>query len=488
MPCDCKRLTIRYACRHKEQEFYRCWRYNITQNYFCVGQILTSCDPERSSEFVHRVCHDCMDYFAQEFGNKAAFPVSQKFLEYKFNKGINNQAVDPRTISYDEYITSQASLQKLAENARVGETTRAREAEYTGEAGVDRRRRPSQESSTVPALKSLNNSLTEIQQPPPVVHRNRHHDSSLRRRRPQDVCIEDATSKKRSIGRSIRRKPVPARIESSHPASSEYLPAVPEMMVGCPSEERDSNTPIYPSNMVNDEFNYPPGARGRPLSGPLVQPKPIRPRTKSKGIAQKESNCSLVQRITEQAETVEIDGYTSSRQGSVPFIPILYHPPKVPTWRKDTPNPACGSVPEERRTKRVSFVERCHFIEEPKILTAPATFVRGAKPSVDSLMVETGSSVVTVSIPPRRAAGIHLPDSAVFFKERGIPTIAYIEEDSQDGDHDDNSTLVSVSTPSPSFSCAVQSCFCNPDDPRDEGCPSCLERQRLEDKWQMQWI
>ncbi|KAI1803778.1 hypothetical protein F4811DRAFT_318283 [Daldinia bambusicola] len=475
MPCDCKRLTIRYACRHKEQEFYRCWKYNITQNYFCVGQMLSSCTPEHSSEFVHKVCHDCLDYFAQEFGHKAAVVVSAKFLEYKFNKGLNNQAIDPRTVSFNDYITSQASLQKLAENARLAETTRARAAEYAREANAGRRRRSSLVQSAVPAL---DETFIEIQEPPPVVHRSRRHDSPQRRHRSQDIDAEDVSSRRKSVQKAVRRKAVPTRSEFSRPTQSEHRPAVPEMMAGCPVVE------VY----TDVELDYPPTARGRPPSGPPVQPKPIRPRTKSKVIEQKESSCSLVQRITELAEKLDIEGYTRPKRESVPLVPILYRAPKVPTWRKDTPDPAYRSDPEGRRQKRVSFVVPPPVVQEPMIRTSPATFVRG-KPSVDSLMVETGSvGASVVSIPPRRTTGVRMPDSAQFYHEHGIPSLAYIEEDSQDGDHEDRSTLVSISTPSPSFSCAVQSCFCDPDDPSDKGCLSCLERRRLESKWQMQWI
>ncbi|KAI1472345.1 uncharacterized protein F4812DRAFT_408560 [Daldinia caldariorum] len=434
--------------------------------------MLSSCTPERSSEFVHRVCHDCIDYFAQEFGHKAAVVVSAKFLEYKFNKGLNNQPIDPRTIPLDDYITSQASLQKEAENARLAETTRARAAEYAREANVGRRRRSSLVQNTVP---DLDDTFIEIQEPPPVVHRSRHHDSPQRRHRSQDVDLDNVSSRRKPAQKAIRRKAVHVRSEFSHPAPSEHRPAVPEMMAGCPVVE------LY----TDLEFDYPQTVRGRPLSGPPVQPKPIRPRTKSKEIEQKESTCSLVQRITELAEDLEIEGYTRPKRESVP---ILYRAPKVPTWRKDTPNPAYRSDTEERRPKRVSFVLPPPVVHEPQICTAPATFVRG-KPSVDSLMVETGSvGASVISIPPRKATGVRMPGSAQYYHERGVPSLAYMEEDSQDGDHEDRSQLVSISTPSPSFSCAVQSCFCDPDDPSDKGCPSCLERRRLESKWQMKWI
>ncbi|KAI1648813.1 uncharacterized protein F4817DRAFT_55466 [Daldinia loculata] len=495
MPCDCKRLTLRYACRHKEQEFYRCWRYNLIRNYFCLGSMLSSCDPVRSSQSVQRVCHDCLDFFAEEFGKKAAIPVSQKFLEYKFNNGLYNQTIDPRTVHRDAYTISKAAFQKLAEGAteakNVTEARHAREAENTAEAEITRRRRSLRVPSTMEVPRAPNNSPVGLRPPPPLVHRNRHHDQHHKRPKAQPTHTDAVSSRRNSGQNSVNRKYFPVPNEYSYVISAETGPFVSEIGAGCPVREYGSNTPIDLSDLVSDDFDYPLSARGRPPSGPPVQPKPIRPKTRSYDLPLKRSDCSLVQRITEQAEEFDVRSHPDHENetvSSLPTFPKLQRAPKVPTWRKDTPAPAAGIGGKEKIVKSVSFAEALNTEHAPRIRTAPATFIR-TKPSVDSLMVETGTSLDVVSIPPKRTSGVRALDSAIFYHERGIPSTAYMEEKSQDGDNDDQSTmLVSISTPSPAFSCAVQSCFCNPEDSDDKVCLSCLERRQLERKWQMQWI
>ncbi|KAI0112914.1 hypothetical protein F4814DRAFT_326949 [Daldinia grandis] len=494
MPCDCKRLTLRYACRHKEQEFYRCWRYNLIRNYFCLGPMLSSCDPLRSSEVVHRVCHDCLDFFAEEFGKKAAIPVSRKFLEYKFNNGLHNQTIDPRTVPRDAYTISKAALRKLAQSATGAENTRetrhGRETEVAAEAGITRGRRSLRVPSTTAVPRTPNNSPVELRHPPPLVHRNRHHDQHHRRPKAQPVHPDTVTLRGKSVRKSLDREYMPFPSEYSYLISAEAGPFV-SVVAGCPVKEYGSNTPIDLSDLVSDEFDYPPSARGRPPSGPPAQPQPIRPRTKSHHLPLKQSECSLIRRMTEQAEELDIQSHSDDENESLPNLPTfpkLQRAPKIPTWRKDTPAPAASIAGEERKVKSVSFAEALNIEHAPQIRTAPATFIR-TKTSVDSLMVETGTLLDVVSIPPRRTCGVRAPDSAVFYHERGIPSTAYIEERSQDGDDDDESTvLISISSPSPAFSCAVQCCFCNPEDSDDKVCLSCLERRRLERKWQMKWV
>ncbi|KAI0848201.1 hypothetical protein F5Y00DRAFT_239419 [Daldinia vernicosa] len=486
MPCDCKRLTLRYACRHKEQEFYRCWRYNLIRSYFCVGRVLPGCDPVRSTVLIRGVCHDCLDFFAGEFGKKAAIPVSQKFIEYKFNNGLQNQAIDPRTVHRDEYTTSKAALRKLAEDAPEAENARgaghAKEAEIAAEAKITRGRRSLRVPSTMSVPRVPNNSPVGLRPPPPLVHRNRHQDQHRKRPKAQSVHTDAVPLRRESVRKPVNRNHLPVLNEYSYIISAQDGPFTSEMAT-CPVKEYGSNTPIDLSDLVSDDFDYPLSARGRPPSGPPVQPKPIRPKTRSHDLPLKRSDCSLVRRITEQAEELDLQSHPDHENESLPSLPTfakLQRAPKVPTWRKDTPAPAAGIAGEERKIKSVSFAEALNIEHAPRIRTAPATFIR-TKPSADSLTVETGTLLDVVSIPPKRVSGVRATDSAAFYYERGIPSTAYMEEKSQDGDNDDHSTmLVSISTPSPAFSCAVQSCFCNPEDSDDKVCLSCLERRRLE--------
>ncbi|KAI8957104.1 hypothetical protein F5Y11DRAFT_340822 [Daldinia sp. FL1419] len=477
MPCHCKRLTIRYACRHKEQEFFRCWRYNFVKNYFCVGSMVPECDPVRSTEYVHKVCHDCLDYFSEEFGRTAAYSVSQKFLEYKYNNGMHNQAINPRTIPRDKYTVSQAALQRLTERVREDEIARSAENPTMARRKLELFQVPSpREISRV-----LNDSPAMTPQLSRPVRRSRHqiiHEERCRAHRMDEHVVP------------LRRMPVyyrsaPINNTSPYSSPSSSCPMIPETTVGSPVREHGTGTPIDLSDLVDDDFDDPPAARGKPPSGPPIQPRPIRPRAKTGPLPSKRSDCSLVQRMTEKAEEIEMRGY---QQEDVIRVPAIKGAPKIPTWRTDSPNSAGGIDVLGQPMKTVSYVESKHVERIPKIRTAPAKFVR-VKSSADSPMLKTASPVGGVSIPRPRVSGVRLPNSMTFYHERGIPSDNYMEKDSQTGDDDDTpSSLISVSTPPLAFSCGIQPCLYPSNGSNCNECFSCRERQRTERKWRVGWI
>ncbi|KAI1101513.1 hypothetical protein F4804DRAFT_315755 [Jackrogersella minutella] len=342
------------------------------------------------------------------------------------------------------------------------------------------------------------------QQPQPVIHRNRQGDRHPSR---SEARSKPTSSNNPSKRKPIPRKPVPVRskeskarspspairrIKLSDPTtgmySTESFQAIPEHTV----LEHGTNQPIDLSDLVeNDDteyYSYDPVPRGRALSRSPQQPIPLRSRQVRKDPRHQPSDSSLVKRITKMAETMEFTGYPNLERRDMPSVPKLTKAPKVPAWRKDTPHPAASSKGKHARSQ--SALPISHMKEASSLRTAPATYVVRARASTDSLpggMTQTGPrSRENSYLPPPRTAELRS------FREQGIPSAAFLREEINGEKiqtvHSGTAMLVSISTPSPSYSCAVQSCYCTPEDEDDQVCPSCRERRRLERELQMKWI
>ncbi|KAI0384513.1 hypothetical protein F5Y04DRAFT_231042 [Hypomontagnella monticulosa] len=510
MPCDCKRITFLYACRHKEREYHRCWRYNSKQLHPCVSMLFPACQASLIHIDIPRVCDVCFQYFSGKFGVKAAHRVSQRFLEYKQHKGLSREVLDPAAVPREAYI-SQYELFVLSNSGRKDKN------------------QPFRPVSPMRATQPRAPPIVEPQRPPPVVHRTRRHD------RPQPSCpiksrfspSGGTTSKKPPIP----RKPVPARKPISGAIISRPLPRgmqpgsyiaalrnreAASAGIKAPVREYETTRPVE-NTEYNSYYQYPSVARGRPLSHSPLQPTPTRPTrptrprqltrvAEDQNVRDRASECSLVKRITEAAETVTINGYPVIEEGSEISVPRISKAPKIPAWRRDTPHPEAGSH-DSRRTRSDGHHTPPRRVEPMSLRTAPATFTR-AKRSMDSLSSgpRSGSRDV-VPVPPIRISGVRVPDSAHYYREHGIPSSAYLTESSNQDDEEEEeeeyrqkqqqgrdgaisppAMLVSISSPSPEFSCAVQSCFCNDEDDDDDVCPSCRERRRLRRELQMKWI
>ncbi|KAI2634741.1 hypothetical protein GGS26DRAFT_522812 [Hypomontagnella submonticulosa] len=495
MPCDCRRITFRFACRHKEREYHRCWRYNSKKDYPCMGVLIPACQAFRLHTNVPRVCSECYDFFVDSFGTRAAHHVSQRFLEFKEHRGLSKQALDPATVPREAYVSSY----EIAIIQRAG----GRNTNQPFRAVSPMRATPARAP------------LAEPQQPPPVVHRTRHSERS------RPVCPIRAQLKSASTSTSgkkpISRKPVPTRNQDSKAVISRPVPrgiqpssykatirnrGVASAAVGGPVREHATGQPIDLTDLVDDAepnsyYQYPPSARGRPLSHSPIQPMPRRPSGTQRPRDQ-HSDCSLVKRITEAAETVEIAGYPNPDDSDLPSVPQIGKAPKIPAWRQDTPHPEAG-VRDSRRARSYGDSLSPRRLEPLPLRTAPATFTR-TKRSTESLTSRPARSPSrdVVPVPPVRTSGVRVPNSAHYYREQGVPSSAYLEESSnndedeeqqgRDGAYSPPAMLVSISTPSPAFSCAVQSCFCDAEDADDDVCPSCLERRRLRRRLQGKWI
>ncbi|OTB07378.1 hypothetical protein M426DRAFT_8749 [Hypoxylon sp. CI-4A] len=453
------------------------------------------------------VCDKCFDYFAKEFGKKAV-DVSEKFLEYKERAGLPRQVVDPRLIPADEYLTPEE-----LESFRRTRTTASQKQPFPPRSPM-RTTQP----QTPPPPPPPPPPKRQPQYPPPVVHRERVEENRRVR-----TDVQGHTKK------PIPRKPVPhpntpkLRSSRSRPRAEELnssraqmyndrvVHTIPENQV----IEHGSNAPIDLSDLVDNERehhidNGQEISHGRALTSTPIQPIPLRrPPKESVRPRHERSDSSLIKRLHKAAETVAIAGYPqpeyrksvdsikSPRPANVSkpaIVPKLTKAPKVPAWRVDTPEPVAEGKPAQRdaEARSQSAMPLSRRRDSSSLQGPPtATFFR-ASPSSDSLnsTLKRASSQEILSIPPPpRTAGVQN------FRERGVPSVEYMEKERRESQDDleqyqpgHNSMLVSMSTPSPSYSCAVQSCFCGEYEAEDKICPSCRARRRLEKDLKAGWI
>ncbi|KAI1417211.1 hypothetical protein F5Y13DRAFT_152276 [Hypoxylon sp. FL1857] len=339
---------------------------------------------------------------------------------------------------------------------------------------------------------------------------HRHHNEEGQRRR-YNGNIRQSHSNGKSQQRHQNRKDRPSRfyehLHDSHEnvskGNTETIPTTVDDRY--PVREHKTNEPIDLTDLVeeeeddDDEIDYHDDYeviyRGRPISRSPQQPIPLRKKQAFKGHGPQASNSSLVRRITDAAETVQIAGYPNQGLKKTPGVPKIREAPKVPHWRVDTPHPEAAARRILRSQSAIHLPSSSKPVASP-LRTAPATSFIRTSPSLDSLKSALKSSPGRgglsshdiVPIPRQRSSGLQA------YRERGVPSPAFVKEENgedqhqQEVDAESPSMLVSISTPSPTYSCAIQTCYCTADEPDSEVCPSCLERRRLERELSMKWI
>lgn len=191
MPCDCRRTTYRYACRHKEREFLRCWRYELRNNFPCMTACVPICHAHCLWAPIDGVCDECYQFFVRAFGRRIAHGVSEKFLQYKEQVGLSKEAIKPEAVPFQAYIGSAELATIGAEAAR-------------------RTRQPYRPKSPMRGTRPRTPSPVPPRQPPPVAVHRRHGERSASRSRTQPVSASAARHpKRRSPKKSPTRKPVP---------------------------------------------------------------------------------------------------------------------------------------------------------------------------------------------------------------------------------------------------------------------------------------
>ncbi|KAI1378939.1 hypothetical protein F4677DRAFT_465230 [Hypoxylon crocopeplum] len=482
MPCGCNIITIRYACRHKEREHTHCWRHYYRRQS-CLGIFVPSCEPQRVSHGRSpRVCEECHGYFSMTFGSHAAVEVSEYFLRYKKREGLHRTPIDPRTVPIKTYISSvdicsvgawmcdgwNKPLRPISEPEEEPEVERIVPRDSRMHQLIDEsaHRRRHQDPIQPPHA--------HIRPPPPVVHRDR-----LRERRPTH---SDRRPKPANI--SVR-KPNPQAQKPrtrSHSSESNTMPIIPARIYPLRAARAAQQYGLEP----DDRLEVDPISVGRALTRTPHQPRALRSNQLPRDSHNRISASSLVKKFTKIADEM---GYPELELDDRPSVPKLNRAPKIPHWRTDTPHPADGKV-EHRRSRSEIAMPRSILRSSTPLRTSPATYAR----TVLSMNSQAGPSAriyspspSVVPVPPRRRAGVR---KGRHYRERGVPPAAHLHEENSDEEKAGRpkAMLVSVSTPSPRFSHAVQSCFCSQDERDDEVCPSCRERRRLEQELNMKWI
>ncbi|KAI1392159.1 uncharacterized protein F4822DRAFT_389793 [Hypoxylon trugodes] len=465
MGCDCRRLTSRYACSHKEREFYRCWRYYYKKKGSCIAILFSDCEIERHAVKVPRVCNSCYEYFVTNFGEVAAHKVSQKFLEYKEYSGVHKDTIDPATIPHEAYV-SPKELYKMG-------APRAAAALQRATSGM---------SSSSTSVNRLHPSPPPLSPPAPVIPRSRHGDrvsnpisrSTNPIQRPRSHNRNSRTNL--TIDEAARRNVLRNRYLDDGWSTAN--------MAGWQEEEEEDRIDS-PRTIESDDMNDDRAVHGKTGDRALYQPEPRRTRPP---IHEQPSSSSLVSRITKAAETVKIPGY--ARPSSIRILAA----PKIPTWRREVRFAdeviEKGEKPRRKTPLSAPYVSSVSMASPSLPRSKSVTYLLRTPKSADSLQGSPNRRVSPCSPPvppPRTPRTSH-------FREHGIPTPAFLEKENNDSEMTltpgtPNDVLVSVSLPSPSFSCAVQSCFCKPGE-TDEAkkCPSCRARRRLERRLQMKWI
>jgi hypothetical protein len=232
------------------------------------------------------------------------------------------------------------------------------------------------------------------------------------------------------------------------------------------------------------------------------------------------SDISLVKRLTKQAETIEIprltNGYIEYEPGK--FVPLL---DSVPRGRRceriymRAPTPTANECKEnDNGAKDIPIALEANAVPSSPVLDEPKGSTKSAKYVVRAHRSPSRESVAVP--PPRRLDGVLIPSSATcpahsaahlrgdrlpinncrtcrgaFFRERGVPSEAHVEEESRSAAFAGPRppVVVSVSAPRRRYSCAVQSCYCDYNSRKTgDKCPSCRERDIIADKLNVGWI
>ncbi|KAI1818530.1 hypothetical protein GGS20DRAFT_581288 [Poronia punctata] len=235
--------------------------------------------------------------------------------------------------------------------------------------------------------------------------------------------------------------------------------------------------------------------RKMPDTPELLHPQPLVPdlryamtKGRRKHLDSPTSEVSLVSRLRQHAEQsfVEFNGHS---------VPVLQPVPKRKQRQSRLREKALANqVPQQYPAPSnidIAFAARDDV---------PEALVPGGRRRKSSAVKSPGSPPMPphrpdgVMIPPASACPHHhtnrnsrgCPDcNGTFYRERGVPSDRYIRE-VQSATLPPSVETVSVSTPRRSYSCAVQSCYC--EDGGDK-CLSCQERQSMSARFTMStWI
>ncbi|KAI0172448.1 hypothetical protein GGR52DRAFT_544640 [Hypoxylon sp. FL1284] len=504
MTCGCTRVTIRYACRHKRREYRACWRRELREDNSCVAIFFPKCHYDLVATKITRVCDRCMDYFVVHFGEIAAHSVSEKFIEYKTFMGLHKKVVHPEAVAHECYLTEMFLQMAGATILRGGQPLmnphepteddaanpeewwalrKARRARAEGNAALHQHQVLETQTSTAPP-----------RLPEPIV----------RPTSTKAFMAEQGTRGTRGAGAAR-----PIHVGQSR--GEVPFVSIPAMVYQIPKHLQSHGAAALPNMpQINEEVDQAI-LHGIPLSRTPHQPKPVSTKEARRRPTQKGSDCSLVKRFNKivdkkpSDETIDI-GYNQS-------VPKLTSAPKVPSWREGASSPnseASGSEAGYQVTDRGKGKGKEKATSSQSSSPILAALSVALPPGSTPMYVvcdspPPGEAPVRSSVKPptRREGGADgVADSMNnWFLEKGLAAPGFLNrsmkvKNSAGSISSSESlcssspppTLVSISTPSPTFSYATQSCFCLPNDADHEVCPACRERRRLERELEIDWL
>ncbi|TGJ82621.1 hypothetical protein E0Z10_g6126 [Xylaria hypoxylon] len=231
------------------------------------------------------------------------------------------------------------------------------------------------------------------------------------------------------------------------------------------------------------------------------------------------SDISLVKKLTKVARNIKIPNLEYIEYNGK-WIPRVMTPPRGrPRTRTPTPSPPLRDAIANWRpyshkdTQSIDIAISANAVKKvDRQDSGPSAYYVVARPDADS---PTGASArvrhspsheSVVVPPPQHLDGVLVPSASgcphhhdqgiagecmicrgSFFKERGLPSETYIQQECRSATLAQQSPmLVSIRKPERRYSCAVQACYFGCDG--DNECPSCRARNRIAKKLQMTWI
>ncbi|KAI0975524.1 hypothetical protein F4678DRAFT_417560 [Xylaria arbuscula] len=551
--CGCQRTTYLCSCRHKERIIERCHIYQLRQDGSCFAYCFPHCRTKVRKHRLQRVCRKCEEYFREKYGEEHHKRFTEAFLEYKEKKGWAKTAIDPRTVPREVLLQRQSAPAGLG--ARMKKQPRVRGQPY-----------PVHQNMTVPSTPPAIRNRERL--PTPAAnHDNRNPGPAAgvtgRQQDPRifHMNLNLARTKRKGTPFPYERTPSPNSSDVRFPQVSGDgvpLPTDPNLFaVGDEEEDYDgdgdnddackarvftpSPVPIY------DSTNLPPGiglipelahlAQGRRTSRarrrrsfPVLE-HPAPKTYKLRKALRRDSDCSLVKKLTKAARRIEIPNLDYIEFEGM-LVPRIMTPPKgSPRTRTPiTSDSSRAASPEPDSDDDTSAIDIAIAANEVPESLIPG---RGAAEDVDGRRTKSTSTYFVVAEtdahsptgasarvrhspshesvvipPPPRLDGVLIPSAAAcphhankakgsgddecptcrsaFFKERGLPSNSYPQRECR------SATLpvvVSVHVPERRYSCAVQSCYCKGDkSDKDSKCPSCREREAITRELHTTWI
>ncbi|XXH05747.1 exosome non-catalytic core subunit rrp40 [Hypoxylon texense] len=475
------------------------------------------------------VPHD--KYLTEEFLRMAGATISKSKQPFK----NPHMSMSPEPANPEEWWARKRARQARAEGNVEPRQSPARPSpklQQPPPAAHSKRQEYHQSQSTASTRPANRNAGEKIQRPPSTKAGTPYHQvprksQATRAAQPSNYGDDELVTIPAMI------YPVPAHLQQGHRATALH--------------------DIYEFQEVPDEEIL----RGVPHTRTPQQPKPLSAKqaAKIKNPRPSSSDCSLVKRFNKLVEEAETKYGTTERKSIMGTIrslsvehngsrpnkaPRMKSAPKVPHWRYDTPHPNPAiKVPifsaepppvdtligkGKGKAKQEPVVVEREKSPSPSPGPSPSSSPSPilASPSVATPLrseplfvvcdspVLTGDALARVSmgtpksgsrssvIPPRRRSS---PGVSPRFREKGLPTPEYLEEDlelqrkssspsssSRSASASTSPKLISISTPDAEYSCATQACWCSSQDADSDVCPACAERRRLGRELQMEWL